>query len=242
MEADRVSALNRLIMHCETAEDGMWLVPTYPYEAIWSDNLNNYHRTTALIAMLFLVLLLSSVGSQEKQANMTIQLFTSPRGRGKLWRRKLTVSLTLAALVWLMVYGTELILVNRYYGAISCLAAPMKSLEFFLEWSWNGSLGMALTLYYGLKLISLWAVAQMCVLLSGLCQKNQSAILLCTGVLLVPAALAAIGSDAAAMVSLLMPVATVENFHQAWLFLLTAGIGISASVMSWYLQAKRYRS
>ena len=218
------------------------MLPTNRYEAIWSNNLNNYHRNTALIAMLFLVLLLSNIGSQEKQSNMTIQLITSPLGRTVLWRKKLTVSLTMASLVWLLVYGTELILVTKFYGKIGWLAAPMNSLSMFQDWSWNGSLGAVMALYYGLKLMSLFAVAQVCVLLSGLCQKNQSAILLCTGVILVPAALAAIGSDAAAMVSLLLPVSTVEHFRQAWVFLLTAGVGIGAAAASWYLQAKRYRS
>lgn len=122
------------------------------------------------------------------------------------------------------------------------LAASMNSLEFFRSWSWNGSLGAALVLYYGLKLMSICTVAQVCMLLSELSQKNQSAILLCTGVLLILAALAAIGSDAAAMVSLLMPVATVENFHQAWPFLLTTLVGAGTSALSWYLWVKRYRS
>ena len=241
-EPDRMAALSRLIMECEMAPEGAWMLPTNRYEAIWSNNLNNYHRNTALIAMLFLVLLLSNIGSQEKQSNMTIQLITSPLGRTVLWRKKLTVSLTMASLVWLLVYGTELILVTKFYGKIGWLAAPMNSLSMFQDWSWNGSLGAVMALYYGLKLMSLFAVAQVCVLLSGLCQKNQSAILLCTGVILVPAALAAIGSDAAAMVSLLLPVSTVEHFRQAWVFLLTAGVGIGAAAASWYLQAKRYRS
>ena len=118
----------------------------------------------------------------------------------------------------------------------------MKSLEFFADWSWNGSIGVALVLYYGLKLISMWAISQVCMLLSGLSQKNQTAILLCIGVLLVPAALTAIGSDAAAMFSLLMPLATVEIFHLPWPFLLTIAVGIGASALSWYLQAKRYRN
>ncbi|MBQ9167205.1 MAG: hypothetical protein IJX67_02205 [Oscillospiraceae bacterium] len=218
------------------------MIPTNRYEAIWSNNLNNYHRNMALIAMLFLTLLLSSISSQENQANMTVQLLTSPQGRGALWHRKLTVSLTMAALVWLLVYGTELIQATKFYRKIGWLAASMNSLEFFRSWSWNGSLGAALVLYYGLKLMSICTVAQVCMLLSELSQKNQSAILLCTGVLLILAALAAIGSDAAAMVSLLMPVATVENFHQAWPFLLTTLVGAGTSALSWYLWVKRYRS
>lgn len=240
-DADQMSALNRLLMECESAPEGAWLLRTNPYDAIWSNNRSNYHRNTALIAMLFLVLLMTNIYSQENQSNMTVQLFTSPRGRGVLWRKKMLVSLILTSIVWLSVYGAELILVTKYYGKINCLAAPMNSLSFFRNWSWNGSLGAAFALYYGLKFMSLFAVSQVCMLLSGFAQKNQNAILLCCGVVLVPAALAAIGSNAAAMVSLLMPVATVENFQQAWVFLLTAGIGAGATVTSWYLQTKRYR-
>lgn len=242
MESDRVSALSQLIFQCENGPEGAWLVPTNPYDAMWSDNLNNYHRTTALTAMLFLILILANIGSQERQSNMTIQLYSSPLGRGTLWRKKLLVSMTMATLIWAMVYGRELQLITKFYGSIRCLAAPMKSLEFFADWSWNGNIGVALVLYYGLKLISMWAISQVCMLLSGLSQKNQTAILLCIGVLLVPAALTAIGSDAAAMFSLLMPLATVEIFHLPWPFLLTIAVGIGASALSWYLQAKRYRN
>lgn len=98
------------------------------------------------------------------------------------------------------------------YSDFRCLAAPLQSLEAFAGWSAPLTIGQAMVLYYGLKLMTLYAAAAVCMLLSGWCRKNQSALLACTGVLVVPAALSAIGSNAAAFVSLLLPLACVEVF------------------------------
>lgn len=203
-------------------------------------NLDNYHRSTALKALLFLVLLLAPLFSQERQADMKPQLFAAPAGRGKLWRRKWTLALLLSTLVWAMVYGTELYLTTRSYSDFRCLAAPLQSLEAFAGWSAPLTIGQAMVLYYGLKLMTLYAAAAVCMLLSGWCRKNQSALLACTGVLVVPAALSAIGSNAAAFVSLLLPLACVEVFSNPVPFVLTAAVGAAAWYASWYFQARRH--
>ena len=99
--------------------------------------------------------------------------------------------------------------------------------------------GQTMAVYYSLKLLMLWAVAGGCLLLSGLCRKNQGAILACAGVLLVPAALATIGSSGAGYVSFLIPLAGIEVLDQPGVFLAAGGIGAGAMALSWYLQARR---
>ena len=239
-EPDRVAALQQIAGKAQEAAPGTWIVPSGPYDAIWSYNLDNYHRSTALKALLFLVLLLAPLFSQERQADMKPQLFAAPAGRGKLWRRKWTLALLLSTLVWAMVYGTELYLTTRSYSDFRCLAAPLQSLEAFAGWSAPLTIGQAMVLYYGLKLMTLYAAAAVCMLLSGWCRKNQSALLACTGVLVVPAALSAIGSNAAAFVSLLLPLACVEVFSNPVPFVLTAAVGAAAWYASWYFQARRH--
>lgn len=66
----------------------------------------------------------------------------------------------------------------------------------------------------------------------GCCRRTRDALLLCTGVLLLPAALAAIGSNAAAKISLLLPLGGVEVQAYPWVYLLCAVLGVSAAVLS----------
>lgn len=231
-ESDRVIALSLLVMEAENAQAGAWLVPTAPYEAIWSNNLGNYHRSTALMALLFLVLLLSPIASQERQSDMVILLRTAPGGRKKLFARKQLLILFAATAVWAIVYGAELVKTVQYWGIFRCLEAPAYSLAVFRELEWDASLGLTMGLYYGAKLIVLLAVGQICLFLSGLCGKNRDAILLCSGLILVPAGLAAIGSEMGEMLSALLPLGGVELFGDLLPYLITLAIGIAAGLLA----------
>ena len=195
------------------APEGAWILPTAPYDAIWSDNLNNYHRRTALIAMLFLVLTLAPIASQEQQNNMTVLLTSTSGGRKRLWRRKQLVLLAVTAFVWLMVYGGELIHTVNAYGAFQCLSAPAFSLELFRDSAIAIPLGGMVAIYYGAKLLVMVIVGEICFALSSRCSKNRDAILVCCAVLLIPAALAAIGSAIGELLSFLVPLGGAELFH-----------------------------
>ena len=193
----------------QNAPEGAWILPTAPYDAIWSNNLQNYHRRTALITMLFLVLTLAPIASQERQNNMTILLTSTSGGRKRLWLQKQLVLLTVTAFVWLMVYGGELIHSVKAYGAFHCLSAPAFSLEMFRNTA-AIPLGGMLTLYYGAKLLVLLIIGEICFALSSRCSKNRDAILVCCAILLIPAALAAIGSAVGELLSFIIPLGGVE--------------------------------
>lgn len=66
------TALGIMLRQAEQAPVGSWLVPEAPYEAIWSQNYGNYHRTTGLTALLFLMLLLTPMVSQERKTGMPL--------------------------------------------------------------------------------------------------------------------------------------------------------------------------
>ncbi len=206
-ESDRSSALKRMISQVKAAPKGAWLVPTGPYDAIWSDNYANSHRTTALIALLFLVFLLAPVASQERQAGMTCVQNSSSGGRGHLWRKKQTLLLICVSLVWLAVYGNEIYKTILTYGELMCLNAPLFSLAQFRDYDGWLSIGQFLTVYYGLKWLVLLVSAEICYVISGWCEQNKTAILMCSGVLLIPAALAALGSTMGMYLSVLLPLA-----------------------------------
>ena len=218
MEADLESCadeynrngLTIVLDSAKAAPQGAWIVPGAPYEAIWSDNVENHHRNTALTALLFLVLILAPIASQERQNGMTLLLRSASGGRKRLMLRKQAILLLVTAAVWAMVYGTELFRTVEKYGGFACLAAPAYSLEWF---TLPLPLGWMIGLYYAAKLLALAAVGEVCFLLSSRCDKNRDAILLCSGVLLIPAALAAVGSGIGEYLSFLLPLDGVELFR-----------------------------
>jgi len=237
-QGEGYSALQGMIMEATFAPAGAWIVPTGPYDALWSANYNNYHRTTALIALLFAVLVVAPVSAQENQAAMGQQLRSTSGGRGKLWRSKLYLTLGCATAVWLMVYGTELLLTAKFYEGFQSLSAPIYSLTAFRDCGWSFTIGQTMVLYYLLKLMTLMAAGCICLFLSGLCQKARDAMLVGTAVLILPAALCAIGSDAAGLFSLLLPLGTIEVFYDPIPFLVAALAGFGGALLSWYQQAK----
>lgn len=203
--------LQRVIDDAKAAPVGAWIIPTAPYDAIWSNNEENYHRTTALVAMLILVLVLSPIASQEKQSNMTTLLHSAPGGRKRLFLKKQLLILSIVTVVWAMVYGMEIYRTVTEYGGFACLNAPAYSLKLFrwmpLPMLW------AVILYYLAKLPVLAAVGEVCFLLSGRCSQNRTAVLLCCGVLILPAALGAIGSVFGEYLSFLLPLGGAELLH-----------------------------
>ena len=204
MDTGNQIGLQTVLESAQNAPEGAWIVPTAPYDAIWSNNLNNYHRRTALITMLLLVLTLAPIGSQERQNNMTVLLASTSGGRKRLWLQKQLVLLAVTTFFWLMMYGGELIHTVKAYGAFQCPSAPSFSLELFRN-TVAIPLGGMLTLYYGAKLLVLLVIGEICYALSSRCSKNRDAILVCCAVLLIPAALAAIGSVVGEYLSFLIP-------------------------------------
>ncbi len=204
--------LSMVLDSAQSAPEGAWILPTAPYDAIWSNNLNNYHRRTALITMLFLVLTLAPIASQEQQNNMRVLLISTSGGRKRLWRRKQLVLLAVTAFVWIMVYGSELIHTVNAYGAFQCLSAPTFSLELFRN-APSIPLGGMIALYYGAKLLVIFVIGEICFALSSRCSKNRDAILVCCAVLLIPAALAAVGSAVGELLSFIVPLGGAELLH-----------------------------
>ncbi|MBQ8732845.1 MAG: hypothetical protein IJY82_08500, partial [Oscillospiraceae bacterium] len=179
-DAYNQKGLSIVLEAAKEARSGAWIVPTAPYDAIWSDNEENYHRNTALLAMLILVLVLSPIASQERQNDMTVLLRSTSGGRKRLMLRKQMLLVLIAAAVWAMVYSMELYRTIEEYGAFTCLNAPAYSLPLFQS---GIPLWLAIGLYYAAKLAVLVVIGEACFLLSSRCTKNRDAMLLCTGVL-----------------------------------------------------------
>ena len=212
-DGDRCMALSMMIWDAQEAPEGAWLVPTAPYEAVLSDNYGNYHRSTALLAMLFLVLLISPIASQERQSDMTVLLRSTSGGRKKLRRQKQILLLLITTFLWAGLCIAEIYNTSWYWSPFTCFAAPTCSLPCFRHTGWSLPLGGLLALYYLAKLLVMVLIAELVCFLSGKCTKNRDAILLNCSVLLIPAGLAAIGSGVGEWLSLLLPLGGSELLH-----------------------------
>lgn len=200
--------LSIVLENAKKAPEGAWIVPTAPYDAIWSNNEENYHRNTALVAILILVLVLAPIASQERQNDMNILLRSTAGGRKQLMVKKQLLLLAVATVVWALIYGMEIFCTLEEYDGFACLSAPALSLPLF-NWL-NIPLWVTMGLYYFAKLLVLIAIGEGCFFLSSKCSKNRDSMLLCTGVFIIPATLGAIGSVIGEYLSFLLPLGGVE--------------------------------
>lgn len=90
------------------------------------------------------------------------------------------------------------------YGAFPYPGAPAYSQELFRDAGWALPLSWTVALYYGANLIVLLTVGKVCFFLSSRCTRNRDAVLLCCAVILIPVALAAIGSAVEEYLSFLL--------------------------------------
>lgn len=213
MDSYNKEGLTIVFQDAQKAPEGSWIVHSAPYEAIWSNNAGNYQRTASLIALLFLTMILAQINSQERQDQMTVLLRSTSGGRGRLFLKKQGLLLLLTVLVWGLIYGTELYRIIGEYGMLTGLDAPAYSLKMFRSVGLGLSIRWTLVLYYLLKLVVLTVVAELCCFLSGRCARNRDAMLLCCGVILLPAALAAIGSKIGTYLSFLLPLSLSELLY-----------------------------
>ena len=209
-DAGNTMGLATVLQSAKDAPKGAWILPTAPYDAIWSNNVGNYQRRTALLSILFLVLTLAPIVSQERQDNMVTILNSTSGGRRKLWSKKQAAMLAVTVFVWLTVYGGEVIHTVDAYGAFQYLSAPACSIELFHDLAPAISLRGIIMIFYGAKLVILLIVGEISFLLSSMCSKNRNATLLCCVVLVIPAALAALGSKVGELTSFIVPLDGVE--------------------------------
>ena len=78
----------------------LWLLNEAPYESLWGKD-NRSNRMLALFASLLMLALMSGgMAAFEKKSRMCAVIRSTPRGRGKLWKRKVGVAGFLTVIVW----------------------------------------------------------------------------------------------------------------------------------------------
>ena len=232
-EPERVAALKQLISEYSIAADDAWIVPSAPYDALF--NVQKYHYTVALTAILFLILLVSPLFSQEKQSGMMTLINSTPAGRFKLWMIKHSLLFGCAFLVWLLVYGSEIIRLIDVYGSLSCMDAPLSSFPNIEFNVWHISIAQMLVLLYALRFAVLLTVAEICSVFSLLCERNSNAIIVNCSIVLIPAALAAIGSFIGKRLSVLMPLTVIDLGPTVFPYLILLSVFSISIALSGYI-------
>ena len=112
-----------------------------------------------------------------------------------------TLSALLAAAVWLPLTLRQVYQVSSYYGGLTALSAPLRSVAHFADLAANCTVGQWLAGCLLLRLLVLLATAMTGCLLSSLCRTVNAAVVVCCAGLVGPAALELVGVRAAGILS-----------------------------------------
>jgi hypothetical protein len=224
IDADQMQIADMLIMSYETRQDvydsleqkierqeakgrEAWLFNDRWLQELFFDQ--STQRQLGLVALLGLVLLITPLFAYETQSGARPILRLTGRGRKKFVLRKQEVLLLAVLLVSIIVYGGHFWSVVRYYG-IHGLNAPIQASDKLENSTWELTVGQFLMLVYGLRVLTLWCVAELLLLLSVYTQKTQTAALLGIMLFVLPAALVLMGLDIVQWISSLKELSAVE--------------------------------
>ena len=110
----------------------VWFIDQKPYDVMWSENGlyidSDYKKqeTYGLFVITALILILGSIFSYDEFCGMKNVIHTTMRGREKLFDMKTGIILLFTFFVCFIVYGVELVEVNKIYP-LTCLSAPVQS-------------------------------------------------------------------------------------------------------------------
>ena len=108
----------------------------------------------------------------------------------------------MAAAIWLTLTLRQVYQVSSYYGGLTALSAPLRSVAHFADLAADCTVGQWLAGCLLLRLLVLLAAAMTGCLLSSLCRTVNAAVVVCCAGLVGPAALELVGVQAAGILSL----------------------------------------
>lgn len=214
--AEFAAALERLEQTVADTEDGMWIVDETAFLNIYGSNAWWLQRKNGLLAMIFLVACLSPLFACEQRGDVKKVLRSTPGGRGRLFRTKYAVALSITVLVWLLVFGQEWRKATEALGAL-LLSAPCGSIGMLKGFPMT--VGTFLLLFYVSKGLALLIPMHLCVFIGERCAGFEKAFLISGVTLLIPAAVYSFGIDA-------VQIATPLSFLSDGNLLLSGGSGV----------------
>lgn len=186
----------------EKQDTGLWVLNPAPMFTLCGGDVGGSQRIPSMAALLTVALLTAGVFAGERQQRMLPLLQTTPRGRRREPRCKLALSALLAAAVWLTLTLRQVYQVSSYYGGLTALSAPLRSVTYFADLAADCTVGQWLAGCLLLRLLVLLAAAMTGCMLSSLCRTVNAAVVVCCAGLVGPAALELVGVRAAGILSL----------------------------------------
>lgn len=217
-----VDSVNMQIAYMERVREergiDTWFLSDKGYKILWTgDGLyigqgygNQEQR--GLFAVIILTLLLSTVFSYDRTCGMEKMLRATPHGREKLFHTKLQMAFLCCLVICLVTYGLEMYEVQKLYP-VSCLGAPVQSLNFMEHFPLVISIGVFMLLVELIHLIVLFAIA-MVVYLCSAYLKDAKGMIAALIVLAFPAALQMLGFDWCQYISVVQPLVFVEALQE----------------------------
>lgn len=193
-------ALDQVDEAVASLEDGAWLVDDTYFLNIYGPDAWMLQSRNALTAMIILAASLSALYACEDSGDVRKILHSTPGGRSRLFWAKYAVAVSVALLVWLMVFVREWVTAAELLGDV-VLNAPCSSIA--LIKAYPMSVKTFLCLLYAGKALGLVLLTSLCVCIGERCRGFEKAFLLSGVILLFPAAAYSFGAHALGPVTLL---------------------------------------
>lgn len=204
---DRVEVLRS---RAEQEEYAPWIVNDFSYDIVYGPQSASKQRFNGAVAVLLTALLAAPLWAFERQAGVAVMLRSTPRGRGRLLRRKAAMAALLAGFVWGCVYIRELWTFLDWLPNPDTLAASVQNIDALSAFPVTVTLGQYLALLYAVRLLMLIGVAEAALTIGLFTPNVRTAYLASAAVLGFPALLAALGAEMFKWVSPVVPAASAE--------------------------------
>lgn len=187
-----------------------WIVNDFSYDIVYGPQSVSKQRFNGAVAVLLTALLAAPLWAFERQAGVAVMLRSTPRGRGRLLRRKAAMAALLAGFVWDCVYIRELWTFLDWLPNPDTLAASVQNIDALSVFPVTVTLGQYLALLYALRLLMLIGVAEAALAIGLFCPNVRTSYIASAAVLGFPALLAALGAEMFKWVSPVVPAASAE--------------------------------
>ncbi len=203
-----------------------WMVQEWSYDIAYGPESLYLQRTNAALAVLLTVLLSAPLWAYERQAGVTPMVRSTARGRRGLFRRKAAMAALFSVFVWACVYLRELAFFLWKHPAPPPLAAAVQNADALAGFPLTITFAQFMAILYLLRLLTLIGVGEAAMALGMACPSVVTAYAAGAVLLGLPSLLAAMGAEAFAWLSPLVPVASAE-------LLWSMGGGSLAYVLPW---------